>query len=1157
VTRPMTTRRRRLATFAVASTTLATAFTTIGGATTPLYAATSHASSTHLSKAAAGAKKTKVIVLLRNQHGGVPASAGHLSKRLALIKADQSGLLAELRKAGVTGLHSFTTLNGFSATLTAAQAAVLSADSRVASVVADTVRDSVPVASDGATTTSVKQRSQAQPNTIPPAGTQTSALCGTAANPKIEPEALSTTRDLTTDGSPYAQQLATGNGVTVAFIADGVDPANPDFQRGGHSIVSYVDLTGTPGAPTPGAEGFGDASAIAAQGNAVYDISVYNNPVVGPVPAGCDIKIVGMAPGANLIDINSTLYTSNIVEGIDYAVTHGANVLNESFGGPPTPDSGTPDAIRMANDAAVAAGLVVTASSGDAGTTGTVGSPATDSDPGVLSVGASTDSRLYQQTGYAATSFSNGKWTDNNISSLSSGGVTDGGDVPDLVAPGEADWALCSTDTTAYFECGSLYGGTDNGIQPFGGTSQSAPMTAGAAALVIQAYRDAHHGNSPSPALVKQILVSTTRDLGVPAFEQGAGLLDARAAVEAARSVAGPGGGSSPSIGQNLLVGPTQLDLTAKPGTTKWVPVSVTNVGTTGQTVIAGSRVLAPQSEQTQTVQLNSAGDAADTPFLYVTGAHWVAHKVTFTVPAGADRLALRGAWQGAAKTVGTATVTPVVRFTILDPSGTYVANSRPQGGPVSANYANLDIRQPVAGQWTAILYTLQGASGYTGPVILDTTTQVSVPGDTVTPSTSWIPAGATRTVWARIAVPNAGGDTTENITISGSGGTTTSVPVVLRTLVELDHRHGSFTGTITGGNARAEAPTETGAWAFDVPWGAPTVSVGLTLADDPNVVVEGVLVSPAGEAVDIATNQQTASDGSTVTTNTLQLTEANPTPGRYRFILVVENPVSGAEISQDFTGTVSLAPVPVSANGLPTSRFSTIKRNHTKTVNVRVTNPGVAPISVQVDPRSTRSGAVALTPLGDATTSLPNGFTPPYLVPPGTSSLTVGAVSEPGNSQLEIEGPLLAPDILGSVNGSTSVASDSAPQVGRGVWYTQVTEVLPPGSATVDGTTTATAVAQTQLFDTDVTSDTGDPWLQSVQATPTGTNTDGGVGIVIQPGQTRTITVTITPTISKGTTVSGVLNIVTFGFGGPYVGVIPEVTSSVLASLPYKYTVS
>jgi subtilase family serine protease len=38
----------------------------------------------------------------------------------------------------------------------------------------------------------------------------------------------------------------------------------------------------------------------------------------------------------------------------------------------------------------------------------------------------------------------------------------------------------------------------------FGGTSESAPLTAGAGALVIEAHRKIHNGATPSPALVNR-----------------------------------------------------------------------------------------------------------------------------------------------------------------------------------------------------------------------------------------------------------------------------------------------------------------------------------------------------------------------------------------------------------------------------------------------------------------------------------------------------------------------------------------------------------------------------------------------------------------------------------------------------------------------------
>ena len=196
----------------------------------------------------------------------------------------------------------------------------------------------------------------------------------------------------------------------------------------------------------------------------------------------------------------------------------------------------------------------MTTSTGDAGPTSTIGSPATD--PLVISAGASTDSRAYEQSGYAlATKFSNGTWRDNEISSLSSAGITQSGRTIDISAPGEADWAACD-DSGNFTGCVS-YQGTYSPIQLFGGTSQSSPITAGVAALVIQAYRKTHAGTSPTPALVKQLITSTTRDLGFPGQDQGTGLLDARAAVEAALTYPGATAPADPPCRRTSRCPPT------------------------------------------------------------------------------------------------------------------------------------------------------------------------------------------------------------------------------------------------------------------------------------------------------------------------------------------------------------------------------------------------------------------------------------------------------------------------------------------------------------------------------------------------------------------------------------------------------------------------
>jgi len=92
-----------------------------------------------------------------------------------------------------------------------------------------------------------------------------------------------------------------------------------------------------------------------------------------------------------------------------------------------------------------------------------------------------------------------------------------------VVAPGDRGWSLCSTNTTEFTGCADIDHGSNPAprIWAAGGTSASAPETSGTAALVIQAYANAHGGSLPSPALVEQIIVSTATDLGAPAYHQG------------------------------------------------------------------------------------------------------------------------------------------------------------------------------------------------------------------------------------------------------------------------------------------------------------------------------------------------------------------------------------------------------------------------------------------------------------------------------------------------------------------------------------------------------------------------------------------------------------------------------------------------------------
>ncbi len=88
---------------------------------------------------------------------------------------------------------------------------------------------------------------------------------------------------------------------------------------------------------------------------------------------------------------------------------------------------------------------------------------------------------------------------------------------------------------------------------------------------------------------------------------------------------------------------------------------------------------------------------------------------------------------------------------------------------------------------------------------------------------------------------------------------------------------------------------------------------------------------------------------------------------------------------------------------------------------------------------------------------------------------------------------------------------------------------------------------ATTQAFDPAVTSPPGDFWDVSVNP-----NAPFSL-LVVNPGQTVTVNVTITPSAATGTVVSGHLYVDTFLGGVPPFG---QQTGDELAALPYEYTV-
>ena len=110
---------------------------------------------------------------------------------------------------------------------------------------------------------------------------------------------------------------------------------------------------------------------------------------------------------------------SQVIAGLQQAVSEGVNVVSESYGYGALPGAND-DLLVPTNHAMVTAGVVVVESSGDSGSSGTVEAPADD--PNVIDVGGTNDLRLLAQ----ADGYTNG-WEDDNMTTLSSGGTAPNG----------------------------------------------------------------------------------------------------------------------------------------------------------------------------------------------------------------------------------------------------------------------------------------------------------------------------------------------------------------------------------------------------------------------------------------------------------------------------------------------------------------------------------------------------------------------------------------------------------------------------------------------------------------------------------------------------------------------------------------------------------
>ncbi len=286
---------------------------------------------------------------------------------------------------------------------------------------------------------------------------------------------------------PQAWDVSTGQDapVTVAVIDTGISRTHPDLAG---KLVPGWDFVGNDDDPT-------DTPARSSHGT----------HVAGTIAAATDngIGCAGVSWGAmimpiRVLDSSGNGSYSTVMEGIEWAVQHGAQVINMSLGGAIYPGQAFEAIIRDA----YSRGITLVAATGNESSR-TVLYPAAF--PEVMAVGATL--------------------RDNSLASYSNVGpqvtvTAPGGSTVPSPPDGVFSTALRRVSTSS----GYIW---ENGYEFMHGTSMATPHVSGLAALLLSRF------GPMSPDNVADLISDTSVDLGIDGHDHdfGAGLVNAYAAL--------------------------------------------------------------------------------------------------------------------------------------------------------------------------------------------------------------------------------------------------------------------------------------------------------------------------------------------------------------------------------------------------------------------------------------------------------------------------------------------------------------------------------------------------------------------------------------------------------------------------------------------------
>ena len=325
----------------------------------------------------------------------------------------------------------------------------------------------------------------------------------------------------------------TGAGVNVAIVDSGIDP-NRDLAA---AIVRFWDFT-RGGIETRPYDDYGHGTHVA---GLIASNGVESNGEFAGIASGARLygfKVLDSTGRGRVSDVISAL--EMIVARRRSGIAPRIDVVNLSLGHPIFEPASTDPLVRAVESAA-RAGIVVVTAAGNfgtdaAGTTGYSGITSPGNAPSAITVGAVDTKNTVTLA-------------DDQVAAFSSRGPTwfDGFAKPDFVAPGVgliSDAPRFSSLLLQYPALREVAASGKGSFARLSGTSMSAAVTSGVAALVLEASRSANPGGRPLTSnAVKAVLqytsVSLSAAAGAPydALTQGTGEINGRGAIAMASAI--------------------------------------------------------------------------------------------------------------------------------------------------------------------------------------------------------------------------------------------------------------------------------------------------------------------------------------------------------------------------------------------------------------------------------------------------------------------------------------------------------------------------------------------------------------------------------------------------------------------------------------------